>query len=242
MSKIEWCDKTWNPITGCSKISPACKNCYAEKMSKRLAGRFGYPVDDPFKPGTFHPDKLNEPLKWNGKLVFVTSMGDLFHDNVRKNLIKKVFHVISRSNNTFILLTKRPRKMAKCLSEYANKLKRFPPNIWAGITVESEDTTWRIDVLGDIPVRVKFISAEPLLSELGIMGELCSNGIDWVICGGETGPGARPMKKEWAVSLKDQCKELNIPFFFKSMGGKNKSRELEGSTYNELPRIYKGGC
>ena len=242
MSKIEWTEKTWNPITGCTKISAGCANCYAERMSHRLAGRFGYPADDPFRV-TFHPDKLEEPLHWKTpRRVFVCSMGDLFHEKVSDEWLAEIWSVMLRCpQHTFQILTKRP---AACRWWIDLHYGRFdvrciepPQNIWLGVTAENQtEADKRIPILLDIPAAVRFVSIEPMLGGIDISPYLPCEvdsggydpqghsinvwmpGIDWVIVGGETGPGARPMHPDWARSVRDQCQEAGVPFFFKGWG------------------------
>ena len=229
--------ETWNPITGCTKISPACQNCYAERMAKRLAGRYGYPEDDPFRPGTFHPDKIDINMFSPGKLVFVCSMADLFHEavNIRGEEMRSIFRVMAaHQDNTFLLLTKRPERMAECIKYlYGDDFPEIMPHVWCGTTVENQE--WadkRIPHLLQIPASVRFVSVEPMLGVITLswyLGELPpliggndipSKGLDWVICGGETGPGSRPMHPDWARSLRDQCAAAGVSFFMKQMSKK----------------------
>jgi protein gp37 len=318
-TKIEWADATWNPITGCTKISPGCANCYAEKMSKRLAGRCGYPADEPFKV-TIHPDKIDEPLKWKKpRRVFVCSMSDLFHKDVPMSIITYVLRMArSREGHTFMILTKRPARMKEAIREMVSWGMWPVPNIWLGVTAENqEQADKRIPILLDTPAAVRFVSVEPMLGPVdlrpwlkpyyhgGIPGlkigdtllppnvtgkptllkyaqEIAPDGpqrddrvylttdkesasifaycypkgdvyraiptlpleddpdclepelsyqtpkavvvqdktplLDWVICGGESGPGARPMHPDWARALRDQCQGAGVPFFFKQWG------------------------
>lgn len=230
-TKIEWADETWNPITGCSKISEGCRHCYAERMSKRLKGRFGYPADDPFRV-TLHSDKLNIPLKWRKpRAVFVCSMGDLFHEDVPYEWIIKVWQAMYRAKlSTFMVLTKRPQRMADFLSQvkYGYKHPDHLPNVWLGVTAENQrQADKRISVLLQIPAAVQFVSVEPMLErvDLGLMGTIPHNTpyslvyekLGWVICGAETGLGARPMQLDWARDLRDQCKAASVPFFMKKV-------------------------
>lgn len=236
MSKIEWTESTWNPVTGCTKISKGCLNCYAERMSKRLAGRCGYPKDNPFAV-TLHPDRLSQPSKWKKPhIIFVCSMSDLFHEDVPDSCIFDVLNVIKNSSHhTFQILTKRPERMV----QFTQKAGPLPDNLWLGVTVESEEYKSRIDLLSQIEASVRFLSCEPLLSDLG---ELNLEKIDWVIVGGESGPKARSMNSEWVIDIRNKCIAKNIPFFFKQWGGvrkKDKGRLLEGREWNEMP--IKGG-
>lgn len=232
-TKIEWCQETWNPITGCSKISEGCKNCYAERMSKRLAGRYGYPKHNPFAV-TFHPDRLDQPLKWKKpKRIFVCSMGDLFHEKVSEYDILAIwqrmgeFHdlngqiapVEKRPGHTYLVLTKRPERALDFLSRrYPKGFERS--NVWIGVTCENQQAAdERIPILLQIPAAVRFVSCEPLLGEIDF-SHLPESGaeLDWVITGGESGPGARPMHPDWARSIRGQCQAAGVPFFFKQWG------------------------
>jgi len=231
MSKIEWTDVTWNPVTGCDKISPGCKNCYAERMAKRLAGRVGYPADDPFRV-TLHYDKLETNFGKKPKKIFVCSMSDLFHPDVPFWFIETVHDVIREWHiHTFQILTKRPERIL----EYYKWRKEIympgrnsvpPENAWYGVSVENQKyADERIPILLQIPAKVRFVSVEPMLGPIDLFkinGKSKGFGVffDWVICGGESGPGARPMKLEWARGLRDQCKQMGVPFFFKQIDKK----------------------
>lgn len=240
-TKIEWVvnpdgtkGETWNPITGCSKISTGCKYCYAERLSKRLAGRHGYPEKDPFQV-TLHPERLKQPLRWNkGVMIFVCSMSDIFHEKVPDSFILQVVKIIEKSpQHTFHLLTKRPDRMV----HITKSLGKWPGNVWLGVTVETKEFKKRIDYLRNIEVPVRFISCEPLLGDLG---KIDLKGINWVIVGGESGPNARPMHLEWALSIRDQSLKNAIPFFFKQWGGINKKlsgRKLQGKEWNQVPTV-----
>ena len=322
-TKIEWAEKTWNPITGCSKISEGCRNCYAERMSKRLAGRCGYPKENPFAV-TLHPERLEEPLRWRKpSRIFVCSMGDLFHEDVPDEFIDQVFGVIlacrilkNIPSHTFLILTKRPERMARYLTErepvellkawaniapvrtdneditfdelvysecchdwdkngrnskgseykpwgYIDSLWPLP-NVWFGVTAENqEQADKRIPILLQIQAAVRFVSVEPMLgpvdlTDLQIPYEVDPRGfnfnaltendddhyynhhakLDWVICGGESGPNARPMQQEWARSLRDQCVAAGVPFFLKQMdvaGKLVKMPELDGQRWAQWP-------
>ncbi len=224
---------TWNPTTGCTKISDGCKFCYAEIMSRRLKAMGQPKYRNGFKL-TLHPDTLNIPYTWKKpKLVFVNSMSDLFHKDVPLDYIREVFRVM-RDNpmHTFQLLTKR----ADILAEYSPLLE-WTPNIWMGVSVENQKVIQRIDYLRSTGAFIKFLSLEPLL---GPLPGLNLHDIDWVIVGGESGPKARPMKKEWVLEIRDQCKETGVKFFFKQWGGfkkKKAGRKLDGRLYNEMPEI-----
>lgn len=233
-SSIEWTDATWNPITGCSKISPGCKNCYAERFSRRLQAMGVKKYAKGFKI-TLHPDSLKTPLSWKSpRMIFVNSMSDLFHEDIPEDFIYEVFKVMRKADwHQFQILTKRSKRLLQ-LSPHID----WPPNVWMGVSVENDTYTFRIDHLRQINAYIKFLSLEPLL---GPLSHLDLNNINWVIVGGESGPGARPLLKEWVVDIKNQCLASNIPFFFKQWGGVNKKRngrKLEGRTWDETP-IYQ---
>ena len=230
-SKIEWTESTWNPVTGCTKISTGCLNCYAERMALRLKAMGQKNYRNGFKV-TCHPHILNAPLKWKKpQMVFVNSMSDLFHKYVPNDFILRIFDTMNKaSQHTFQVLTKRAPRLESLSPDLPWK-----ENIWMGVTVESSDYKQRIDCLRNSDAYVKFLSLEPLLDDIG---QLDLTGIDWVIVGGESGPGARPMKTKWVKDIKNQCKLANVPFFFKQWGGTNKKkagRELDGKTYDEMP-------
>jgi len=293
-SKIEWTDAVWNPVTGCTKVSEGCRNCYAERMSKRLAGRCGYPIDDPFRV-TVHEDKYIEPLTWRKpRRVFVNSMSDLFHPDVKDDWILATFVAMAltyehtgemkevspghhtgiyKPKHTFMILTKRPQRMKDIINrltskepdkEWDKKANYFAtilaarvgaplpgnaifnvykwiddgmPGLWLGVSVENQASAYeRIPLLLQTPAAVKFVSCEPLLSSVSLRWISAWDGkglnpksnttdhldglrcLDWVICGGESGPGARPVHPDWVRSLRDQCQEANVPFFFKQWG------------------------
>lgn len=231
ISSIEWTDATWNPVTGCTKVSPGCKNCYADRMARRLHAMGQPRYRNGFKI-TLHPDILKQPLRWREpRHIFVNSMSDLFHPNVPTDYIKKVFEFMNHAHwHTFQVLTKR----AERLHELSDKLK-WSDNIWIGVSVENSDYMYRIGHLQRVPATVRFLSIEPLL---GPISHLPLRGIDWVIVGGESGPKARDMRVEWIRRIRDKCISLNIPFFFKQWGGPRKSkngRKLDGRTWNEWP-------
>ncbi len=236
-SHIEWTQATWNPVTGCTKISPGCKHCYAERMSARLRA-MGVPQ---YRNGfslTVHPTSVDLPLHWKQpRLVFVNSMSDLFHDDVPLTFIQRVFDVmVEASHHRFQVLTKRPETALR----YADDLP-WPDNVWLGTSVENADYTHRVRTLARVPARIRFLSVEPLL---GPIPRLPLQGIHWVIVGGESGPGARPMHEEWVTEIRDRCVARSIPFFFKQWGGVNKKktgRTLEGQTWDELPSIPRKG-
>lgn len=225
VTKIEWATEVWNPVTGCTKVSAGCKNCYAERMSKR----FGWPWEV-----TLHHDRLDNPLHWRKpRRVFVCSMGDLFHEDVSDLFICKVMDIVQKCpQHTFLVLTKRAKRMSQWPVEGSQGIIS---NLWLGVSVEDCDRLGRIDTLRDTPAAVRFISFEPML---GDVGEVNLDGIGWVICGGESGPGARPMNIEWARSLKDQCVYAGVPFFFKQarINGKMvKMPTLDGKKWEQYP-------
>jgi len=230
-SSIEWTESTWNPITGCSKISAGCKNCYAERMAKRLKAMGQQNYRNGFKVTT-HPHAIELPLSWKKpQTIFVNSMSDIFHEFVEKAFILKLFDVMNKADwHLYQILTKRTEKMLELNSEI-----QWAKHIWMGVTVEDSDYKFRIDDLRNTKANVKFLSFEPLI---GNIGNVNLNGIDWVIVGGESGPGARPMKEEWVLEIKRQCVKYNVPFFFKQWGGvrkKKKGRILLNKTWDEMP-------
>jgi protein gp37 len=256
-TKIEWADATWNPITGCTKISPGCQNCYAERMSKRLAGRCGYPAEEPFKV-TIHPDKIDEPLKWKKpRRVFVCSMSDLFHKEVPMSIITYVLRMArSCEGHTFMILTKRPARMKEAIREMVSWGMWPVPNIWLGVTAENqEQADKRIPILLDTPAAVRFVSVEPMLgpvtfrwakwqkikTEPGSVNNHLDGlrRLDWIICGAESGQKARPMQREWALELMRQCQEAGVPFFYKQGPDDNgiicKMPVLDGRVWSEFP-------
>lgn len=254
-SKIEWTQKVWNPVTGCTKISDGCTNCYAEKMAKRLKGRFGYPEEDPFTP-TFHPDRLTEPISWiKPKMVFVCSMGDLFHEEISFQLTNAVFSAMADANqHIYQVLTKRPERMKEFFDIKSNMhgIKWQPsPNVWLGVSAENqEQADKRIPILLQVPAAVRFVSCEPLLGLVNLTpylspptGEMSAGqrGLNWIIAGGESGHKARPMHPDWATSLRDQCKEASVPFFFKQWGAWWPNCQGCGSfldDFDPLPKTY----
>jgi protein gp37 len=232
-SSIEWTESTWNPLTGCNKISPGCKHCYAERMSKRLKAMGQAKYRNGFRL-TLHEDSLEDPLKWTKpQMIFVNSMSDLFHKDVPLEFIQAVFDVIRRAHwHTFQVLTKRAERLSEL-----DPLLTWPDNLWMGVSVENQDYTFRIDHLRQTHAKTKFLSLEPLL---GAIPHMNLTGINWVIVGGESGPGARPIQPEWVTDIRDQCLAAKVPFFFKQWGGVNKKktgRELEGRTWDELPSM-----
>lgn len=230
-SGIEWTEATWNPVTGCTKLSPGCKHCYAERMALRLRA-MGQPNYARGFEVALQPHMLELPLRWKKpQTIFVNSMSDLFHERVPADYIGRVFEIMQRAHwHRFQVLTKRADRLSSLGASLG-----WPENIWMGVSVESLDYRERIDHLRATPARTKFLSLEPLL---GPLPDLDLDGIDWVIVGGESGPGARAMDPGWVTDLRDQCREVGVPFFFKQWGGRNKKRAgrmLEGRTWGEMP-------
>ncbi len=230
-SNIEWTEMTWNPTTGCSKVSAGCKFCYAEVMSKRLQGMGIEKYKDGFKV-RIHPNSLNIPYTWKtSKLVFVNSMSDLFHEDIPLYFIQQVFEVMNNNpQHVFQVLTKRAERLLE-----VHKELKWTQNIWMGVSVENEEVQWRINLLRKTKAKTKFLSLEPLI---GALPKLNLKKINWVIVGGESGFRPRPMKPEWVLDIQQQCEKAEVPFFFKQWGGRNKKangRDLNGKTYNEMP-------
>ena len=230
-STIEWTEATWNPVTGCTKISPGCKYCYAERMAYRLKEMGQRNYANGFEL-TLHEHMLQKPISWKKpQLIFVNSMSDLFHDAVPVAYIRKVFDVMRQATwHQFQVLTKRAERLLELSPEID-----WPDNVWMGVSVENQDYTPRIDRLRKTDAKVKFLSLEPLI---GPLSDLDLTGIDWVIVGGESGPGARPMEEDWVLQIQDTCESSGVPFFFKQWGGVHKKRagrELQGRTWDELP-------
>lgn len=231
LSGIEWTDATWNPLTGCTKISPGCKHCYAERMAKRLHAMNNPSYVNEFEL-TLHEHLLELPLHWKKpQNIFVNSMSDLFHSDVPLEFILRVFEVMGKAHwHRFQVLTKRAERVHELSAQLP-----WMPNIWMGVSVETQQYAFRIDHLRQTGAHVKFLSLEPLL---GPLHDLDLQGIDWAIVGGESGPGARPMLKEWATDIRDQCERANVAFFFKQWGGvqkKRAGRELDGQTWDAMP-------
>lgn len=231
-SSIEWTESTWNPVTGCTKISAGCKHCYAERMAKRLQA-MGHPnYRNGFEVVGCHADVLSMPHKWKKpQMIFVNSMSDLFHKDVPVEFIDEVFFTMNETQwHTYQVLTKRAGRLEQLAGRFT-----WSPNIWMGVTVENANHVGRIDHLRRVPSAVRFLSLEPLL---GPLPDLSLDGINWVIVGGESGPGARPMKSEWVEDLRDQCLRADVPFFFKQWGGvqkKKAGRLLDERTWDEMP-------
>jgi protein gp37 len=230
-SSIEWTESTWNPTTGCDILSPGCEHCYAERMSLRLQAMGRAKYANGFQL-TLHENALELPLTWKKpQRIFVNSMSDLFHHDVPEDFIKRVFDTMARAHwHQFQILTKRSGRLLAISDELD-----WPANVWMGVSVETAEFKSRIDHLRNTKAAVKFLSVEPLLGPLGLLD---LNGIDWIIVGGESGPGARPMKYEWVTDIRLQCEQARVPFFFKQWGGvqkKRAGRELDGRTWDELP-------
>jgi protein gp37 len=231
-SGIEWTESTWNPVTGCNKISPGCKYCYAERMAERLQAMGQSNYRNGFEL-TLQPHMLELPLQWKKpQTIFVNSMSDLFHQNVPLVYIQRVFSVMRRAHwHRFQVLTKRAQRLAALDAELD-----WPPNVWMGVSVENADYAHRIEDLQRTGAHLRFLSLEPLLGPLGQLDLRC---IDWVIVGGESGPRARPIEPQWVIDIRDQCRRASVAFFFKQWGGKNKKktgRLLEGRTWDEVPK------
>lgn len=226
ISTIEWTEMTWNPVTGCTKLTQGCKHCYAERLATRFWGTRA------FTDIRTHEDRLDQPLRWKkGRVVFVNSMSDLFHEEVPAEFIARVFKVMQRCpQHTFQVLTKRADRLAKLAPSLP-----WPTNVWIGVSVENERVVSRVDLLRSVPAAVRFLSLEPLI---GPLRTLRLADIDWVIVGGESGPGARAMRREWVEEIYKNCRSAGVPFFFKQWGGVRKTRtgrELHGRTYDEYP-------
>ena len=245
-SKIEWTQSTWNPVRGCTRVSEGCRFCYAERIAARFSKEgFAYEgLAKMTKAGPrwsnkvrLIPELLDAPLKWKKpQLIFVNSMSDLFHEDVPLGFILDVFDTMTKAGqHHFQVLTKRSQRLAKLSCEI-----QWPKNVWMGVSVESQDYTFRIDDLRQTGANVKFLSLEPLIEALP---NLDLAYIDWVIVGGESGPQSRPMQEEWVIDIRDQCQQTDVPFFFKQWGGRNKKREgrtLEGKTWDGWPVSYDG--
>lgn len=230
-SRIEWTEATWNPVTGCSKVSPGCAHCYAETFAERFRGVPGHPYEQGFDLRLW-PERLGLPLMWRrSRMIFVNSMSDLFHESVPVDFVEQVFETMRAANwHTFQVLTKRPERVL----QIAKRLP-WPANVWMGVSIENQHFCYRADLLRAIPAEVRFISAEPML---GPLKDLELNGIDWLIAGGESGLRHRPMDPEWVRQLRDKCMEQGVAFFFKQWGGRTSKaggRVLDGKTWSELP-------
>jgi protein gp37 len=245
-SGIEWTEATWNPVTGCSKVSPGCAHCYAETLSRRFGrSRLPWTPANARENVVLHPERLEQPLRWRRpRMVFVNSMSDLFHELVPAEFVERVFATIARApRHTFQILTKRPEQALDFYRAAAGEGVAELPNVWLGVSIENSRYTWRADVLREIPVSVRFISAEPLLGSLferrGQRVPLDLTAIDWLIAGGESGPGYRPVRIEWARELRDACGAASVAFFFKQWGGRTSKaggRLLDDRVYDAMPR------
>jgi len=233
-TRIEWTEVTWNPVTGCTPVSPGCDNCYARRMAHRLQAMRNPAYKDGFKP-TIHRERFDEPLHWKKpRMVFVCSMGDLFHSDIKAADIEQIISVMKMTpQHTYQILTKRSSRLR--LWEYG--WLELPENVWIGVSIETKKQIFRRNDLQYVKAPIRFISFEPLLGPIDLES---LTGIDWVIVGGETGPGARPMKPEWVRAIRDQCIDKGVPFFFKRWGGsysQARNRELDGRVWNEIPEV-----
>ena len=240
-SSIEWTEATWNPVTGCTQISPGCAHCYAKTFAERFRGVPGHPYENGFDL-QLRPERLDQPLRWKKpRTIFMNSMSDLFHPQVPDEYVQAVFDVMQRADHhRFQVLTKRAERLA----DMAPTLP-WPRNVWMGVSVENQRFRSRVDDLRHVPAAMRFLSCEPLLGPL----ELNLTGIDWVIVGGESGPGARPMRPEWALSVRDQCGEADVPFFFKQWGAhdeqgrrvgkKQAGNSLAGEDWQQMPEVER---
>jgi protein gp37 len=237
-SAIEWTEATWNPVTGCSKVSPGCAHCYAERLSLRFAWS-----KEPWLPANaetnvrLHPARLEQPLRWRRpRMIFVNSMSDLFHELVPLQFVRRVFDVmVEADRHVFQILTKRHERLAELAPQLA-----WPPNVWMGVSIENRRWVERADYLRRVPAAVRFVSAEPLLGQLD---GLDLSGIQWLIAGGESGPGYRPVRAEWLRDLRDRCQAEGVAFFFKQWGGRTAKaggRLLDDDEWSELPRASVG--
>jgi len=231
-SAIEWTEATWNPVTGCSKVSPGCAHCYAETFAERWRGVPGHPYEQGFDLRLW-PERLEQPLHWRRpRMIFVNSMSDLFHEHIPAEFVAEVFDVMVRAeHHTFQILTKRHERLVELAPDLP-----WPENVWMGVSIENRRFVCRADFVREVPAAVRFISAEPLL---GPLEELDLDGIDWLIAGGESGPRHRPIREEWLLDLRDRCRAEDVSFFFKQWGGarpKAGGRLLHGRTWDEMPR------
>lgn len=234
-SAIEWTEATWNPVTGCSEVSPGCAHCYAKTFAERWRGVVGHPYEQGFELRLW-PQRLDQPLHWaRPRMIFVNSMSDLFHEDIPEGYIEEVFEVMGKADHhTFQILTKRHERLA----ELAPSLP-WHPNVWIGVSIENRRFTHRADYLREVDAEVRFVSAEPLL---GPLDGLDLSGIHWLIAGGESGPKHRPMKVEWPRELRNRCRDEGVAFFFKQWGGhrpKSGGRLLDGRTWDEIPTAHR---
>ncbi|MGO9572524.1 MAG: DUF5131 family protein [Desulfomonilaceae bacterium] len=234
-TKIQWTNATWNTLTGCTPVSPGCANCYAKKHTLRLQCNPNPKIAHKYRNGfdlTVHPQYLDQPLRWSSpRMVFVNSMSDTFHHQVPEDYLQRLFEVMAASPRlVFQILTKRAERLAE-----VGPVLQWPDNVWVGITVESADYLYRLDLLRQVPATRRFVSFEPLIGEIG---DINLEGIHWVILGGESGSKARPMDLQWARDIRDQCMDSEVPFFFKQAGGRGREkggRRLDGQEWNEFP-------
>ncbi|MBS1889322.1 MAG: phage Gp37/Gp68 family protein [Actinobacteria bacterium] len=232
-SAIEWTEATWNPVTGCDQVSPGCAHCYAKTFAERWRGVPGHPYEQGFDLRMW-PQRLGQPLKWKRpRTIFVNSMSDLFHERIPASFIAEVFDVmVEADQHVFQVLTKRPHRVLELASELP-----WPSNVWMGVSIENRRFVHRADLLREVPAAVRFISAEPLL---GPLEGLDLEAIDWLIAGGESGPGHRRIDEGWVIELRDRCLDDEVAFFFKQWGGarpKSGGRELQGQTWDQVPRV-----
>ena len=242
-STIEWTDATWNPVTGCTEVSPGCDHCYAKTFAERWRGVAGHPYEQGFDLRLW-PNRLDYPLQWKKpRRIFANSMSDLFHRDVPDEFVLRVFDVMAQADwHIFQVLTKRPSRLVRLVPQitervqaYMGKGATWPEHIWLGVSVETMQYQWRVDKLRQVPAAIRFISAEPLL---GSLRELDISDIHWLIAGGESGPGYRPCKPEWIRELRDSCHAAEVAFFFKQWGGRTPKaggRDLDGRTWDEFP-------
>ena len=238
-SAIEWTDTTWNPVTGCTKVSAGCDNCYAERFSERFRGVKGHPFRTGFDL-TLRPERVLQPLDWKRpRMIFVNSMSDLFHKDIPKSYISAVFDTMEKADwHIYQVLTKRSSLMQKFIND-RYKTRPAPPHMWFGVSVENEKATSRITHLQRANATVRFLSIEPLIAPVG---DLSLDGIAWVIVGGESGWGARPMNPEWVIDIRDQCVDAGVAFFFKQWGGRSpkaRGRLLDGKEWNQFPTKHR---
>jgi protein gp37 len=244
-SKIEWTDSSWNPVTGCSKVSLGCQHCYAQVFAERFRGVPGHPFEQGFDLRLW-PQRLELPLRWRRpRRVFVNSMSDLFHQSVPTVFVDAVFQTMQTASwHRFQVLTKRPRRMAQYVRQLCDQrgsLGSRHPNVWLGTTIETQRYVGRARIIASLPAAVRFVSCEPLLGPLDLRGVLGRNAINWVIVGGESGHGARPLRAEWVRDIRDQCRRAKVPFFFKQWGGVHKKlagRTLDRRTWDQVPLLH----
>lgn len=237
-TEIEWTDATWNPVTGCTKITRGCDLCYAERFAERFRGVSDHPFENGFDL-KLRPERLAQPLTWRQpRRIFVNSMSDLFHKEIPRSFIDRVFDTMEAADwHTFQVLTKRSSLMVRYLRNRYAAARKAPPHIWLGVSIEDLKNTVRLNHLRAAAASTKFVSFEPLLGSVGMID---LSGINWAIVGGESGPGARPMLEEWAIEIRDQCKSAKVAFFFKQWGGvrpKSGGRLLRGREWNQYPKI-----